>query len=120
MKRRGEHRGRRGEGGLIAAALLLALVLSLAVCLSRIPAVETYSPVHRASYAELRAVEMVNINVDSVEKLSRLPGVGEVLAQRIIDYREAHGPFASVEELLQVEGIGEGKLEAIRSEIYLE
>ena len=117
MKHRGEGRRRWGEGGWIAAALLLALAVSLAAYLDGIPAAETHLPAGNVSYEELRAVEIVNINTDSVEKLARLPGVGEVLAQRIVAYREEHGPFTSVEELLQVEGLGEGKLEAIQKEI---
>ena len=40
----------------------------------------------------------------------RLPGIGEVLAGRIIAYREANGPFETVEDLLEVSGIGEAKL----------
>lgn len=120
MKHGGVRRRRWGEGGLIAAALLLVLAGSLVVCLSRTPSAETYLPIHDVAYDELRAVEMVNINADSVEKIALLPGIGEVLAQRIVDYREAHGPFVSVEELLRVEGLGECKLEGIRSEIYVD
>ena len=52
--------------------------------------------------------------------LKTLPGIGEVLAQRIVDYREAHGPFRSVEELIAVEGIGEGKLEKLRELVTVE
>ena len=52
--------------------------------------------------------------------LKTLPGIGEVLAQRIVDYREAHGSFQSVEELIAVEGIGEGKLEKLRELVTVE
>jgi competence ComEA-like helix-hairpin-helix protein len=52
-------------------------------------------------------VEMVNINTASAEELSeRLVGVASVLARRIVDYRESHGPFALVEDLGDVPGIG--------------
>lgn len=56
----------------------------------------------------------VNLNQAGVERLSELPGVGEVLAARIVAHREARGPFAVVEDLLDVPGIGEGKLAGLR------
>ena len=98
----------------LAAALLLALVFSLVVYLNRMPPVEEHRSIHDVDYDKLRAVEMVNINEDSVEKLSRLPGVGEVLAQRIIAYREEQGPFTSIEEIMKVSGIGESRFESLK------
>lgn len=55
----------------------------------------------------------VNINTADAAELAALPGIGEVLAQRILDYRRVHGDFSAVEQLTNVEGIGEGKLESI-------
>lgn len=60
---------------------------------------------------------LLNINTASRAELTELPGIGETIAQRIIDYREAHGGFSSIEELEQVSGIGSKRLDAIRDYI---
>jgi competence protein ComEA len=57
---------------------------------------------------------LINVNTASAAELETLPGIGEVLAQRIIDHRTEHGPFASVDDLLDVSGIGEVTLAEIR------
>lgn len=57
---------------------------------------------------------VVNINRASVTELDALPGVGPSTAQAIVDYRSANGPFGSVEDLLNVKGIGPAKFEAMR------
>src|SRR5699024_10659801 len=59
----------------------------------------------------------VNVNTATVEELDTLDGIGEVLAQWIIDYRQANGPFEKPEDLLEVKGIGEKKLAAIIDDI---
>jgi competence protein ComEA len=56
----------------------------------------------------------VNINSASAVELEALPGIGEVIAGLIVDYRTANGPFGSVDDLLDVSGIGEVTLENIR------
>lgn len=55
----------------------------------------------------------VDINTAGIRELTALPGIGEVLAQRILDFRTKYGSFAKPEELMNVEGIGAGKLEEI-------
>ena len=57
----------------------------------------------------------MDINHDDVSALTALPGVGKTTAEAIVAYREEHGPFSSVEELLLVPGFGPGTLEAIRA-----
>ena len=62
----------------------------------------------------------LNINTATAEQLDTLPGIGPVLAQRIVDYRTANGGFRAVEELLNVSGIGNAKLMEILDEITVE
>ena len=61
----------------------------------------------------------VNINTADAEQLASLPGIGPVCAGRIVAYREAHGPFHSVEDLLAIRGIGQKRLAALQGLIVL-
>ncbi len=58
-----------------------------------------------AAWAE-DVVQKININTATAQQLMELKGVGEKLAQRIIEYRTQNGPFAAVEDLTKVNGIG--------------
>ena len=58
-------------------------------------------------------LSLLDLNTAGTEELEKLPGIGKELAERITAYRTEHGPFASVEQLLEVPGIGEGKLAAL-------
>ena len=60
---------------------------------------------------------LVNINEAAAEELCTLPGVGEATAAAIIEDREAHGPFASVDDLMRVSGIGEKKYAKVRDDV---
>jgi competence protein ComEA len=57
---------------------------------------------------------LININTASATELETLPGIGEVISQAIVDYRTQNGPFASVDDLESVSGIGPSILEDVR------
>jgi competence protein ComEA len=57
---------------------------------------------------------VININTADAAALETLPGIGPTFAARIIDYREQNGPFSSVEDLIQVKGIGPATLDKMR------
>ncbi|MEU6430490.1 ComEA family DNA-binding protein [Microbispora sp. NPDC046973] len=60
---------------------------------------------------------VVNLNTATVEQLDALPGIGGVIAQRIVDYRDAHGGFQSVDQLKDVPGIGDRKFAEMRDKV---
>lgn len=63
----------------------------------------------------------VNLNTADAATLTReLKGIGATKAKAIVDYREEHGPFSSVDELLEVKGIGSATLEKIRGQLRLQ
>ena len=68
----------------------------------------------QAQDGEAAQVRTVNINTATVNELDALPGIGPVLAQRIVDWRAENGAFTDVEQLTQVNGIGEAILGNIR------
>ena len=62
---------------------------------------------------------LVSLSSATVEQLDELPGVGPVTAQKIVDYRTEHGPFASVDDLDAVPGIGPTRIEQLRDLVTL-
>lgn len=59
-------------------------------------------------------IKSININTATREELITLPGIGESTAERILQYRKGNGPFQSLDELLNIKGIGKKKLEHIK------
>ncbi len=62
----------------------------------------------------------LNINRASKSDLEKLPGIGPTIAERIVNYREEHGAFKSIEDLKNVKGIGDKKFEALKDLITVE
>lgn len=76
--------------------------------------ISTASPIPTDTSSDVGSTgNRININTATAEQLEQLPGIGPSLAQRIIEYRDANGPFTSVGELTNVSGIGAGRLEDI-------
>lgn len=120
MRRRRERSSSAGEGLVLAAALGLVLIFALGTGLGRLLRFETVAPAHSVPVEALERAAMMDLNAATVEELAQLPGIGEVLAGRIAAYRAENGPFASVEELKNVAGIGEGKLEKLRELVFVD
>ncbi|MBQ9761851.1 MAG: helix-hairpin-helix domain-containing protein [Oscillospiraceae bacterium] len=76
----------------------------------RLSAVSTTVPTEATLISATTAPVLMDINTASAADLATLPGIGSVLAQRIVDYRVANGSFTSIQELLNVEDIGEKRL----------
>jgi competence protein ComEA len=64
--------------------------------------------------------DRININTATAPELVQLPGIGPALAESIIEFREANGPFQSIDDLVNVPGIGEAKLNNLRDLIRLQ
>jgi len=63
------------------------------------------------------APEKIDINTADAQELDTLPRIGPAIAERIVEYRRARGPFQKIEDLLDVPGIGPATFEAIRDRI---
>ena len=102
--------------GLTAVFLCGLLVLSAREKTSvRTHGVETDARVLQETF--MPDLSPLDVNIATAAELEKLPGIGEELAERIVAYRTEHGAFESVEQLLEVPGIGEGKLAAMDGRI---
>jgi competence protein ComEA len=100
----------------IVRASNVAMVAALAILLlawAPLSQSQAASP-PKGDPARPAAQQQIDINRANVEELTTIPGIGTALAQRIVDFRDQHGPFGRVEDLLKVKGIGEKSFQKIR------
>ncbi len=98
---------------------LIPVVFSALACLGGMPMVQAETT--PATVAVTAQVVRVNINEADAETLSReLKGIGPAKAQAIVDYRNEQGAFVSVDELLEVKGIGVATLEKLRHQLTVD
>ncbi|HDS1736305.1 ComEA family DNA-binding protein [Pseudomonas sp. BP8] len=104
----------------VLSYLLLPLFASLSFSVSAAPASPTSEPVPVVS--EMRPQQAL-LNLNTAEALTlqqELNGIGKAKAEAIVAYREANGPFTSVDELLEIKGIGNALLERNRDKLKVE
>jgi competence protein ComEA len=100
------------------SSLLFALLASMSLAV--FAAESQTQPTPAAEIAEVAPVGKINLNTADAATLQReLLGIGAVKAQAIVAYRDEHGEFASVDELLEVKGIGEATLEKNRGKLSI-
>jgi competence protein ComEA len=91
-------------------------VLGLAACLAAQPLLAQSATSGRDA-RPAQPVTMVNLNTATSAELEALPGVGAKVAARIIEYRQKKGPFKKIEELMNVQGIGEKSFLKLRPQL---
>lgn len=106
----------------VLSYLLLPLFASLAFSLQAAPATSPQPPmVQTSSLSSEAQTNLLDLNKADAQALQgRLSGIGKVKAEAIVAYREANGPFSSVDELLEIQGIGSALLERNRDKLMLE
>ena len=100
---------------LFVLSCLLFVIILAGIHLFSTPHTAEPLPAPTQQTAALR----FNLNTATVEDLKQLPGIGDVLAERIVAYQEAHGGFHRCDELKLVKGIGDIKYAAILEFIYV-
>lgn len=106
----------KAAGGTKASAELSAVNLAARVADGQQVAVPSRGPGAAAAGAS-GAAGPISLSTATPEQLDQLDGIGPGLAQKIVDYRTQHGGFRSVDELSEVPGIGEKRLESLRAQL---
>ena len=97
--------------------LRLLASLALAVAFAAHPAAQAAQKAATPRTAAKPAVATINLNTATAAELEKLPGIGQKVAARIVEYRQKNGPFKKVEELMNVQGIGEKSFLQFRSQL---
>ena len=118
---------RRSVSSLSTALTLCCLVTSAGLCSScvRAPraapsAAETHAAPAPSEGVESQASSRVDVNRATRDELERLPGVGPVLAARIVEHRRRHGPFRRPEHLIMVRGMSDSRFRELRPLVTVE
>jgi competence protein ComEA len=98
---------------------MVRLLASLAVAATLVaqPAAQTAQRAAAARAEAKPAAATINLNTATAAELEKLPGIGQKVAARIVEYRQKNGPFKKVEELMNVQGIGEKSFLQFRSQL---
>lgn len=103
----------RIEKALIASILAMFVLCVGLVLHDSVFHTEDHSFFEEVESSKAAGIYLVNINTADEDELTDLPGIGETLAERIVEYREKSGGFTSKEDLLNVNGIGRKTIEEI-------
>ncbi len=122
----------REQVGVILLAAVLVMSGLLLIKQKEVPttftessaSISSSSPVEKSEASSSQQVSndksaLININRAPLEELDTLPGVGPATAQKIIDYRKENGDFTSIEEIMDVSGIGEAKYAQLKDKISI-
>lgn len=133
LKAKERKRQRRIEKATLFFKNFLLIIIPIAIILLAMYVGQNYIRTHSDEKMRLLSIEtippnedettkplLININTANAAELTYLPGIGEVKAKRIVEYREKHGSFKSVEEILNVNGIGDSTFENIKPYITVE
>jgi competence protein ComEA len=97
--------------------LRLIASLVLVAAFAAHPAAQSAQKAAAARTEAKPAAATINLNKATAAELEKLPGIGQKVAARIVEYREKHGPFKKVEELMNVQGVGEKSFLQFRSQL---
>jgi competence protein ComEA len=100
--------------------LLAALLIPGLISCGKLPRKTAATSAYTSQTTQPPAITLIKLNSASSAELERLPGVGKVLAERIVAHRKRYGPFRRVEHLMVVRGISERKFKELRPMIIAE